>query len=91
MQGLSFGNGDKPQPTKVPNNTDNISLEDLFKPNAPRCQSTTEEQSTNDNQTQSTSEKSGIEKGKEEEKEYISEDFVISRIDSSGNMRRGKK
>jgi len=82
MQGLSFGTGDSPKPTSVP--SDNLSLDDLFKPNA--RQPSKEDQTTSEQTTTTVKEE-----GKEEDKEYVSEDFVISRIDSSGNMRRGKK
>ncbi len=80
MQGLSFGMGDTPFPTQKSASGDNISLDDLFKPNRPP---TSDEAHTN-----TAPKPEGQEAG---EREYTSEDFVISKIDSSGNMVRGKK
>lgn len=71
MQGLAFGTGDTPQPIQ---NAENLSIDDLFKPNAQRYAPQTETEE-------------GKQEGKDD-REYHSEDFVISKIDASGNLKR---
>lgn len=90
MQGLSFGTGDTPQPTQK--SSENISIDDLFKPNHQCKRDQGQQQTTPSSAAEGQSTSTDSEGAKtDDDTEYVSEDFVISRIDSSGNMRRGNK